>query len=107
MRVASLITVLIAIGLAGCRPSSPSDGNVGAVQPASKKTYGREELRTMVMGKTAEQVIALLGKPKDTTDYKPGRLMMYYADITIDPHTGKLGPAIIDLHEYKVTEVAF
>jgi hypothetical protein len=61
----------------------------------------------MVMGKTMEEVIAVLGKPEKTTESEPGTMMMQYGDIAIDPATGKVRGAFLHLRKGKVNSVGF
>lgn len=48
----------------------------------------REEFKAAVTGKTPEEVIALVGKPKSTTADRTGETW-FYEGVTIDPVTGK------------------
>ena len=60
-----------------------------ATAPASKAaaTLTRDEFKAKVMGKTAAEVIAAVGKPDDTSE---GAIRTWkYRDRTTDPVTGK------------------
>ena len=57
---------------------------------APAKTYTRDEFRKLVLGKTPQQVIELLGKPESTGDDKEGKPSHYlYDKITYDTTTQK------------------
>jgi hypothetical protein len=53
-------------------------------EPANK-LYTRDEFRKLLMGKTAEEVIQLIGKPKSTSDTPDRNPMWLYRGITYDP----------------------
>jgi hypothetical protein len=105
MRSLALLAALVLVAT-GCRPAGKTVPAGVGTAPA-KTTYSREELRTMVMGKTAEEVIALIGKPEKTSESEPGSMMMQYGDIAIDPGTGKARGAFLHLRKGKVNSVGF
>lgn len=53
-------------------------------EPANK-LYTRDEFRQLLMGKTADEVIQLIGKPKSTSDTPDRNPMWLYRGITYDP----------------------
>ena len=60
-RMVPLLFVLIAI--AGC--------SIPSLSPAPKPT--REEMRSALEGKTTVDVLAMMGKPDDTSEFRDGR----------------------------------
>jgi hypothetical protein len=66
-------------------PAPPAATVAGPV----KKTYTREEFKKAVMGKTMEEVRALLGAPDKTRDAAGGVVRWHYNQRTVDPVTGK------------------
>lgn len=83
-RLAVLLVPALIVGLAGCLDAKKSTGQAGAV---AKAVMGREEFKKAVMGKTAAEVLAAVGKP-DQTD-EGSTTSWYYRDRTVDPVTGK------------------
>lgn len=71
MRAAVLAAVAV-LPLLGCTPptSSPATPSVKADE---KPLPTRDELRKQLMGKTADEVIALMGKPASTRDKSDGK----------------------------------
>lgn len=55
-------------------------------EPANK-LYTRDEFRTLLMGKTADEVLQAIGKPNSTADTPDRDPMWYYRNITYDPLT--------------------
>ncbi len=51
--------------------------------------YTRAEFESLVKGKTAEEVIALVGRPDSTLDHSPTTDDWVYSYLTTDPVTGK------------------
>lgn len=77
--------------------------NIQTKQEAAEKatvktTVTREEFRVKVMGKTPEQVIAVVGKPSVTQDHG-GDPIWYYNEATTDPVSGK-----VDYHAQVIFE---
>lgn len=54
------------------------------------KVYGRDEFRSMLMGKTENEVLDAVGRPTNTRDGS-----WTYDDRTRDPITGKTGLAFV------------
>lgn len=54
-----------------------------------KKTYTRDALKTMLMGKSKEEVFDLLGKPEYTSDPDAGHYWRY-EDVAVDSVNGKV-----------------
>jgi hypothetical protein len=106
MRSLALLAIVAALVATGCRPAGKT-APAGVGTAPAKTTYSRDELRTMVMGKTMEEVIALIGRPEKTTEPDTGMMMMQYSDLAIDPGTGKARVAFIHLKNGKVNSVGF
>ena len=105
MRSLLILAALTIIGVSGCKPATSTTGS--GTQTATKKTYSRDELRAMVMGKTAEEVVSMLGKPERTNDDSTGEIMMYYPKIAVDTISGKTDGAYIYLQKSAVVRVTF
>jgi outer membrane protein assembly factor BamE (lipoprotein component of BamABCDE complex) len=92
-RFAVLLVPLLIVGLAGCldgkKPSTPA--------AAAKKTWPRDDFKTLVIGKTKDEVKAVLGAPSSTSE-ATDETYWYYQDVSTDPATGKT--------DYK-TQIAF
>ena len=87
-------TTLVALCLAlptlltGCAGSVPAPAPVA---PAAKLPT-REEFKSMVMGKTPDEVIAAVGRPNSTSeDTTSDRSLWHYHSFVIDPITGNAG----------------
>src|SRR5262245_51880389 len=74
-----LVGLLILVGLAlfGLNPGDQAD--------RARRTFGREEFQTLVMGHTKEQLLKILGRP-DRSQNVPDH--WWYKRITVDPATG-------------------
>lgn len=59
-----------------------------ATTQQAKKTYTREEFRKLVVGKTKDEVLAVLGKPFSTREPESGNSWTYH-DLTVDSVSGK------------------
>ncbi len=87
MRLTLFNTLILAAsllaGIAGCGPDD-ARGGAGAV---AKKKLTRDEVRSLVEGKTKAEVLKAIGKPTKT---KEGDTEEYwlYEKIAIDPITG-------------------
>lgn len=84
--------LLAALALTGCDQVQPPSTTEG--QPTKQSTtqaakkYGRDELKKLLVGKTADEVIQLIGRPMKTTgDATSGT--WYYKSLTTDEVTGK------------------
>jgi outer membrane protein assembly factor BamE (lipoprotein component of BamABCDE complex) len=104
MRYLLLVVMIVSIG---CSDSKPARTRVAqnlptrmgyasvsiphASQPSSenKKTYTRDELTKLLVGKTIDEVKELLGKPygSSATNVK---VTWYYSEIAYDPDTGEV-----------------
>jgi len=62
-------------------------------EPANK-LYPRDEFRKLLMGKTADEVIQLIGKPDSTSDFGDGEPTWRYKDITTDPVSGRTDTSV-------------
>jgi len=58
-------------------------------QVRANKNLPREQFRSLVTGKTEQQVIEALGKPDETQDVEGVGKMWYYRNVAVDPTTGK------------------
>ena len=59
-----------------------------ALQPDTEyKTYARDEFKKLVIGKTMDEMEALLGKPYGTSTTS-GQPTWYYAELVYEPETG-------------------
>lgn len=79
---------LVVGGLGGC-VAGYQVGKGGGL-PADKKVYSREEFRSLVMGKTPDEVTKVLGKPVSTSDKGDGQPTWYYENLSRDPASGRL-----------------
>jgi hypothetical protein len=80
----------LVMGRAAVAPAPPAATVVpGPVNGAMKKTYTRDEFKKLVIGKTMEEVKALLGAPDRTRDAAGGIVRWHYNQRTIDPVNGK------------------
>ena len=66
----------------------------------------RQDFKAAVIGKSPEEVIAVVGRPDDTTQL-PGLDTWTYRNRTIDPVTGKTGTAILMIRGGSVADVVF
>jgi hypothetical protein len=72
-----------------------------------KRIYARAEFKELVMGKTADEVIAAVGKP-DRTEADEFGTYWHYRGRTTDPVTGKTDPDTrLEFKEGRVSEVNF
>jgi hypothetical protein len=79
----------------------------GQTEP-TKRTYTREEFRTLVMGKTEAEVIAAVGRPESTSDIGDGRPHWVYQGVTRDTVSGKIdGMIFLHFEGGKVESVGF
>jgi len=96
---------IVAVLSSGCdakvAPSKPASSRLGVssvvlpqasnAPPSDKpnKTYSREEFKKQVIGKTMDEVKALLGKPYGTSSGN-GQAVWYYTDIVYESTTKQL-----------------
>ena len=64
-------------------------------QPVSKPKHNRDELRNLIIGKTQNQVIEIIGKPESSQDVSGGKQMWYY-------HSGISYDPVTDIVDYQV-----
>lgn len=64
--------------------------NDGMIPTPARATMTRAEFRAAVEGKTAEEIIAAIGKPDSTTESSAGNETWRYGRITKDPTTGNV-----------------
>jgi hypothetical protein len=70
-------------------PATAAPVVAGPAKGAMQKTYTRDEFKKLVMGKTMEEVKALLGAPDRTRDAAGGVVRWHYNQRTVDPANGK------------------
>lgn len=58
-------------------------------QVRANKNLPREQFRSLVSGKTEQQVLDALGKPDETQDQEGLGKFWYYRNVAVDPVTGK------------------
>lgn len=86
--------VLVAAGLAvGCGQSPPT-ASVPLAVPAAKPLPTLEEFREKVVGKTAEEVLAAVGRPETTRDADDGGRVWAYLRACHDPIAGRPVPMV-------------
>jgi hypothetical protein len=56
---------------------------------AANKALPREQFRNLILGKTPDQLVALLGKPDYTQDTELTGTLWYYKNVAPDPASGK------------------
>src|SRR5262245_38761349 len=69
-----------------------ADPSLPVAKPGARRLYMRQEFKNLVMGKTAEGVLAAVGKPDATTEN--GTQTWIYRRATRDPFTGKVDGAV-------------
>lgn len=81
--------VALSVGCAE-KPSGglPSPADHGS-KSAEKKVYLRDEFRSLVMGKTTDEVLAAVGKPDRTQD-SGSTFFWQYNNLAKDPITGEI-----------------
>jgi outer membrane protein assembly factor BamE (lipoprotein component of BamABCDE complex) len=115
MRLFTLLSLLFLVGCSG-KPSEPSEVDAGrpierpipVEEPKTdKKVYSLEEFKALVMGKTQDEILELLGKPASMSDNRgPNGGQWFYHDITKDPATNKIDANIrIRFEKGKVASV--
>ena len=58
------------------------------------KLYTRDEFRKLLMGKTMDEVIQLIGKPDSTSDFGDGEPTWRYKEITTDPVSSRTDTSV-------------
>ncbi|HEV3383796.1 MAG TPA: outer membrane protein assembly factor BamE [Gemmata sp.] len=80
----------------------------GKAPDPTKKYYLREELRALLMDKTQEEVLKLLGKPSRTHEGMFDEPTWYYHELTLDPISEKVDYlAEIRFKDGKVVRVSY
>lgn len=93
------IVVCAVVGVAGCQDK--------ATTTAAPAVYDRQEFKAMVVGKTPNEVLSLLGKPNSTSDYDTYQTWVY-EERTRDMVTGKIDSrTILEFRDGKVTGVTY
>ena len=101
--VISFVLVAFILSAGNSKPGASGPGG----KAAKKVVYTRDELRTMVMGKTPDEVIAIIGKPSKTNDNLAGSKWTY-EQISGDTTTSKVDPfAHIWFKDGKATSVVY
>jgi outer membrane protein assembly factor BamE (lipoprotein component of BamABCDE complex) len=86
MRATLFAAVLVLA--AGCGKREETGG--GVAPPArEEKVYTREEFRKLIDGRTQDEVLKLIGKPRRTSEVGPYQYW-HYDGVTRDVVTGKL-----------------
>lgn len=96
-------------GRSGSAESARPAARSGETTAGADSVMTREQFRTAVMGKTAEQVIAAVGRPESTSDYSTVSAW-YYEKKTKDPITGKIdisAQVLFDKETGRVRSVSF
>lgn len=89
-------------GGAAPRPAPPA-----TVAGPAKKVYTRNELKTLLMGKSSDDVLKLLGTPQETTDLGHAKIWVYHR-VSRDPTNGQTDvSAAVRLEDGRVTMVVF
>lgn len=78
----AVMTVVTALLLLAC----------GTGLKPKPKVRTREELKTLLVGKTEQEVIEILGKPERTNEFL-GEKMWRYENVTYDPISGRVDPS--------------
>lgn len=65
------------------------DNKAAKDQVKANKNLPRDQFRSLVSGKTEQQVMDALGKPDETQDVEGTGKMWYYRNAAVDPVTGK------------------
>jgi outer membrane protein assembly factor BamE (lipoprotein component of BamABCDE complex) len=93
---------LLWFGALGARQAEQQQKKQEATLPT------RDEFRTKIMGKTADEVIALIGKPDTTQDHGGGDQNWYYDHVSRDPVNGKTDTSVQVIFENgRVVKVNF
>lgn len=72
----------------GCGQADPKPAVGKQGQAASGKKYSRDEFKRLVVGKTTDEVIKLIGRPQRTADL--GQFEAWsYPGLTTDPISGR------------------
>lgn len=101
-----VISFVLVVLIMSAGNSKPGGGGPGG-KAAKKVVYTRDELRTMVMGKTPDEVIAIIGKPSKNDETSNG-FMWTYEQISGDTITSKVDPfAHIWFKDGKATSVVY
>lgn len=101
--VISFVLVAFILSAGNSKPGASGPGG----KAAKKVVYTRDELRTMVMGKTPDEVIAIIGKPSKTDETSNG-FMWTYEQISGDTITSKIDPFVhVWFKGGKVTSVVY
>ena len=121
MKAWTILAVAV-LSVAGCRDASksgPAEGKEGAAAATAvaKRTYGRNELRRLVDGKTPAELVGLIGRPASSASRRDAKFrsdpysytFLTYEGLSTDPYTGKPERVTIKLAgtPEKVFEVRF
>jgi hypothetical protein len=106
------VGVIVLTARLGGEPSQPPRATSGLIQPEGgrvgdrDKKYTREEFKKLAIGKTPDQLIATLGRPTSTEDYRDGSpRRWYYYGRALNPATGEYSGAWIDFADGKAIDV--
>lgn len=107
--LALLSVAFIACGF-GSKGSAPNGSGAPAVsETPAKKVYTREEFKALVVGKSQDEIMKLLGRPAKTSEYGDGTTGWKYEGITVDPISQKMdNTAYADFDRSKIcTRVSY
>jgi hypothetical protein len=94
-----VVGLILLIGIALLWPFFPERAG------GERRTYGRDEFQTLVMGHTKEQLLKILGRP-DRSQKFPDH--WWFKRITVNPQGGKLDPiTTVWFTENRVAAVEF
>jgi outer membrane protein assembly factor BamE (lipoprotein component of BamABCDE complex) len=89
MCIAGAVLVLFLAGMAAILVFGGREKATGpAIESAARKTYPRDEFKLLVIGKTKDEVKAVLGAPSSTSEASD-ETYWYYQGVSTDPATGK------------------
>jgi len=78
------LAVAVGVGALALTAGRQVETRPTQTEPANK-LYTRDEFRALLMGKSMDEVIQLIGKPKSTSDTPDRNPMWLYRGITYDP----------------------
>lgn len=77
-------------------------------QPEPKRSLSRDQLKNLIIGKSAEDLLQELGRPSNTREYSQGDQYWVYENISYDPISGNRDRVILVYFEDgKVSRINF
>jgi hypothetical protein len=114
-----VVVMVVAIGLVGLvswvheAPNAMEAPQAAAIdhqpvmmQEPARPTYTREEFARLVMGKTPDEVVAVIGRKADTRIERGNELFWSFHSVIRDPGDGQATVALVDFREGKVVKVS-